>query len=55
MVVKLYLNNIWRKFVQHPDRCTKEFVTLSLKLFKLIFDHTYDVSNVQIINEEGTT
>ena len=51
-VAKLCLNNIWGKFAQNPDRCTKEFVTEPRKLFELISDDTYDVSDVQIINDD---
>ena len=52
MVAKLCLNNIWGKFAQNPNRCTKEFVTEPHKFFELIFDDTYDVSDVQIINDD---
>ena len=38
-------------FSQNPDRCTKEFMTESCKFFELISDDTYDVSDVQIIND----
>ena len=49
---KLCLNNISGKFAQHPDRCSKEFVTEPRKFFELISDDTYDVSDVQIINDD---
>ena len=51
MVAKLCLNNICGKFAQNPDRCTKEFVTEPRKFFELISDDTYDVYDVQIIND----
>ena len=51
MVAKLCLNNIWGKFAQNPDRCTKEFVTKPRKFFELISDDTYDVYDVHIIND----
>ena len=51
-VAKLCLNNIWSKFAQNPDRCTKECVTEPRKFFELISDDTYDVSDVQIINDD---
>ena len=51
-VAKLCLNNIWGKFAHNPDRCTKEFVTEPRKFFELISDDTYDVSDVQIINDD---
>ena len=51
-VAKLCLNNIWGKFAQNSDRCTKEFVTDPRKFFELIFDDTYDVSDAQIINDD---
>ena len=50
-VAKLCLNNFWGKFAQNPDRCTKEFVTEPRKFFELISDDTYNVSDVQIIND----
>ena len=51
-VAKLCMNNIWGKFPQNPDRRMKEFVTEPRKLFELISDDTYDVSDVQIINDD---
>ena len=51
-VAKHCLNNIWGKFAQNPDRCTREFVTEPRKFFELISDNTYDVSDVQIINDD---
>ena len=51
-VAKLCLNNIWGKFAQNPDRCTKEFVIEPRKFLKLIYDDTYDVSDVHIINDD---
>ena len=51
-VAKLCMNNIWGKFAQNPDRCTKEFETEPRKVFELISDNTYDVSDVQIINDD---
>ena len=51
-VAKLCLNNMWGKFAQNPDICTKEFVTEPHKFFELISDDTYDVSDVQIINDD---
>ena len=52
MIAKLCLNNIWGKFAQNPDRCTKEFETEPRKFFELISDDTYDVSDVQIIDDD---
>ena len=51
-VAKLCLNNIWGKFAQNPDRCRKEFVTEPRKVFEPISDDTYNVSDVQIINDD---
>ena len=51
-VAKLCMNNIWGKFAQNPDMCTHEFVTEPRKFFELISDYTYDVSDVQIINDD---
>ena len=51
-VAKLCFNNIWVKFAQNPDWCTKEFVTKPRKFFELISDDTYNVSDVQIINDD---
>ena len=50
-VAKLCLSHIWGKFAQNPDWCTKEIVTDPRKFFELISDNTYDVSDVQIIND----
>ena len=52
MVAKLCLNNIWGKFAQNPHRCTKEFVTEPRKYVELIYDDTYNVSDVHIINND---
>ena len=46
------LNSVWGKFAQNPDRYTKELVTEPGKFFALISDDTYDVSDVQIINDD---
>ena len=51
-VAKICLNNIWGSFAQAPDRCTKEFVTEPRKFFEFISDDSYDVYDVQIINND---
>ena len=50
-VAILCLNNLWGEFAQNPDRCTEEFGAEPHKFFELIFDDAYNVSDVQIINE----
>ena len=51
-VAKLCLNNIWGKFAQTPDRTTKQFVTKPRDFFRLFSDDSFNVSDVQPINDD---
>ena len=51
-VAKLCLNNIWGKFAQTPDRTSKEFVTQTRRFFQLFSDDSFNVSDVQVANDD---